>query len=88
MKDGCRGHMDLFQPISKSKRMFLEVRNIMKSFHHEKVVKDLDFSLDAHKTLSILGKSGCGKTTMLEIIAGLEKPDSGSITLNGENIKP
>ncbi|WP_417612197.1 ABC transporter ATP-binding protein [Owenweeksia hongkongensis] len=66
--------------------MFLEVQNIVKSFHAEQVVKDLNFSLDAHKTLSILGKSGCGKTTMLKIIAGLEKPDAGNITLKGENI--
>lgn len=66
--------------------MFLEVQNIVKSFQKEQVVKDLNFSLDTHKTLSILGKSGCGKTTMLKIIAGLEKPDAGTITLNGENI--
>lgn len=66
--------------------MFLEVKNIVKSFHHEKVVKDLNFSLEAHKTLSILGKSGCGKTTMLRIIGGLEQADSGRIALNGKNI--
>ncbi len=66
--------------------MFLEVRNIVKSFNHEHVVKALDFSLNAHKTLSILGKSGCGKTTMLKIIAGLVKPNSGTILLKDENI--
>ncbi|HEA30465.1 MAG TPA: ABC transporter ATP-binding protein [Leeuwenhoekiella sp.] len=66
--------------------MFLEVQNIVKSFNNEHVVKELDFSLDAHKTLSILGKSGCGKTTMLKIIAGLVEPDSGTISLKGENI--
>src|SRR5690606_8241060 len=64
--------------------MFLEVKNIVKSFHHEQVIKDLNFSLEAHKTLSVLGKSGCGKTTMLKIIGGLAKPDSGHIILNGE----
>nr|WKN37997.1 ABC transporter ATP-binding protein [Tunicatimonas sp. TK19036] len=66
--------------------MFLEVNNIIKSFRQEQVVKDLTFSLDAHKTLSILGKSGCGKTTMLKIIGGLVKPDAGTITLNGETL--
>lgn len=66
--------------------MFLEVHNIVKSFNHEHVVKALNFNLDAHKTLSILGKSGCGKTTMLKIIAGLVKPDSGTISLKDENI--
>ena len=66
--------------------MFLEVQHITKSFNSEHVVKDLNFTLDAHKTLSILGKSGCGKTTMLKIIAGLVKPDSGNISLKSANI--
>ncbi len=66
--------------------MFLEVKNIVKSFHHEQVVKDLNFSLEAHKTLSILGKSGCGKTTMLKILGGLIRPDAGQIMLKGEDL--
>ena len=43
--------------------MFLEVKNIKKSFHQEQVISSLNFSLETHKTLSILGKSGCGKTS-------------------------
>lgn len=66
--------------------MFLEVKNIEKSFHQEQVIKTLNFSLEAHKTLSILGKSGCGKTTMLKIIAGLESTDKGEIILKGNSI--
>jgi ABC-type sugar transport system ATPase subunit len=67
--------------------MFLEVKNIAKTFHQEEVVRDLNFSLHENKTLSILGKSGCGKTTMLKIISGLVDPDHGEILINGENIK-
>ena len=66
--------------------MFLEVKNIKKSFANEQVISELNFSLGAHKTLSILGKSGCGKTTMLKIIGGLELPDTGDVVLNGVNI--
>jgi len=66
--------------------MALEVKSLKKSFKEEQVVKGLDFRLDAHKTLSILGKSGCGKTTMLKMIAGLVKPDEGTILLNGQNV--
>ncbi|WP_276168585.1 ABC transporter ATP-binding protein [Zobellia alginiliquefaciens] len=66
--------------------MFLEVQHIVKSFEVENVVKDLNFSLEAKQTLSILGKSGCGKTTMLKTIGGLITPDSGRILLNGEDI--
>ncbi|HMS68125.1 MAG TPA: ATP-binding cassette domain-containing protein, partial [Saprospiraceae bacterium] len=66
--------------------MFLEVQHIVKSFHQEEVVKDLNFTLAAHQTLSILGQSGGGKTTMLKIIGGLVRPDGGHIYLNGHLI--
>ncbi len=66
--------------------MFLEIRNIVKSFEKEQVVKNLKLSLAQHKTLSILGQSGCGKTSMLKIIAGLLKADAGKILLNGNDI--
>ena len=66
--------------------MFLELQHIKKSFGIDAVVHDLSLSLAQHKTLSILGKSGCGKTTMLKIIAGLVSPDQGSIFLNGTNV--
>ncbi|MEA1786428.1 ABC transporter ATP-binding protein [Arenibacter sp. GZD96] len=66
--------------------MFLEVAHIVKSFGSERVVKDLSFTLEAKDTLSILGKSGCGKTTMLKTIGGLVTPDAGRIVLNGEDI--
>lgn len=66
--------------------MFLEIQHINKRFAKEQIVKDLNFSLAAHKTLSILGKSGCGKTSMLKIIGGLLKADSGKIILDGRDI--
>jgi len=66
--------------------MALEVKSLKKSFKEEQVVKGLNFRLDAHKTLSILGKSGCGKTTMLKMIAGLVSPDEGTIMLHGKNV--
>jgi ABC-type sugar transport system ATPase subunit len=68
--------------------MFLEVKNIVKHFSGETVIKDLSFSLEAHRTLSILGRSGCGKTTMLKIIGGLVTPDAGQIVLQGEPLDP
>ena len=62
---------------------FLEIKKVGKSFGSQEIVKQLDIDLEAGKTLSILGKSGCGKTTMLKMIAGLESPDEGSIKLGG-----
>lgn len=66
--------------------MFLEVKNISVVYDRRPVVHDLSFTLDQHKTLSILGKSGCGKTTMLKAIAGLVPPSSGTISLDGKRM--
>ena len=64
----------------------IEVQGIQKSFGKELVLKDIHFQLEAEKTLSILGKSGCGKTTLLKILAGLESEDAGKFEIGGENM--
>lgn len=66
--------------------MFLEVQHLSKKFDRETVVDDLNFRLKAHQTLSILGQSGCGKTTMLKTIAGLTKANAGRIQLDGKDV--
>ena len=64
----------------------LSVQNINKSFSSHQVLKDVSFSVKKGEFVSIIGKSGCGKTTLFNIIAGLEKPDSGDISLDGIKI--
>lgn len=66
--------------------MFIEVNNLSKSYDQSLVLKDLGFKLEKNQTLSVLGKSGGGKTTLLKAIAGLLTPDSGEILLNGDNV--
>jgi len=66
--------------------MILDVQHIAKSFDNEQVIRDLSFTVKRRETLSILGRSGCGKTTLLKIVAGIHKPDDGHISLNGKNI--
>lgn len=66
--------------------MLLSVQHINKKYKNENVLRNISLSLEAHHTLSILGKSGCGKTTLLKIIAGIALQDSGSIVLNDINI--
>lgn len=66
--------------------MFVKIEHITKSFGNQQILKDVSLELDAHATLSILGKSGCGKTTLLKIIAGLLQPDGGNILLHDINI--
>lgn len=64
----------------------LSVRGIDKSFDGKRVLKDLSFDLMEGEFLSILGASGCGKTTLLRILIGLEQADSGEIWKGGQEI--
>ena len=66
--------------------MFLEVKNLNKTYGENEVLKDVNFSLDEGNILCILGPSGCGKTTILNSIGGFIKNNSGKIFLNGEDI--
>ncbi|MBQ8613256.1 MAG: amino acid ABC transporter ATP-binding protein [Ruminiclostridium sp.] len=63
---------------------FLEVNNIYKNFGKTEVLKGIDFSLEKGEVLAIIGSSGSGKTTLLRSLNFLERPDSGTITVNGE----
>ena len=65
---------------------YLEIENIQKQYGTEKVLHDLSLALSEHESLSVLGKSGCGKTTMLQIIAGLVPPDNGVVKLKDKVI--
>lgn len=64
----------------------IEVKNISKIFDNKLVLNNLNFNVSDGELLSILGKSGCGKTTLLKILIGIEKPSSGSILKNNKNI--
>lgn len=65
---------------------FLEVKNLVKSFGTNTVVKGVSFAFDKGEFISLLGPSGCGKTTILRMIAGFERPTSGAITVDGQDI--
>ena len=66
--------------------MYLELKNLKKKFDGKDVVSDLSLSLEKGKLLCILGSSGCGKTTTLNMIGGFLSPDSGSIWVDGIDI--
>lgn len=67
--------------------MPLSAEHISKSYGSEQVLDDLQLQLDDGETLSILGRSGCGKTTLLKILAGLEPADQGKVLLNGQDVQ-
>ena len=62
--------------------MNLIIESLNFSYKNEKVLKDLDFNFDSGVLNLISGNSGSGKTTFLNLLAGLEKPSSGSIILD------
>ena len=64
----------------------LEVNHIEKHFDNTRVLNDISFSLEKGQALSIIGSSGSGKTTLLRCLNFLERPDGGTISVNGEVI--
>lgn len=64
----------------------LQLQQIRKSFANTEVLKGIDLEAGQGEFITLLGASGCGKTTTLRIIAGLELPDSGQVILEGHDI--
>src|SRR5215471_8669339 len=64
----------------------LQVKSLSKSFGKQVVLKGISLKVGHGETLSVLGRSGTGKSVLLKLIIGLHQPDSGSIRLNGEDV--
>ena len=64
----------------------LKVEGISKSFDGERVLEDISITLNKGELVSLLGISGGGKTTLFNIIAGLSRPDTGHVLLDGEDV--
>lgn len=64
----------------------VEVCGLEKSFNGRKVVNDLSFSVEKGKSFGLLGHNGAGKSTTIEMILGLKKPDKGSASVLGKNV--
>ena len=64
----------------------LELKNISKKFTDRQILSDFNLTVEENKILAIVGPSGGGKTTLLRMLAGLEKIDSGEIIYNGESL--
>lgn len=64
----------------------LELKNIKKSFQETSVLKGINLQVEEGEFITILGSSGCGKTTTIRIIAGLEETDEGSVYLNNQDV--
>ena len=64
----------------------LELKNISKRFKDRQILSNFNLTVEENKILAIVGPSGGGKTTLLRMLAGLEKIDSGEIIYNGESL--
>ncbi len=69
-----------------SGKNFLRLEKIAKSFAHNLVLKDVHFSIEPGEVRALLGENGAGKSTMIKIIAGVYKPDSGSIYIDEKEV--
>jgi len=61
---------------------FLELKNVNRNFGPHSVLKDINLGIEKGEFVAIVGFSGAGKTTVINLIAGLLRPDSGTVTLN------
>jgi putative ABC transport system ATP-binding protein len=64
----------------------LAIRGLTKQFGGRRVLRDLNFVLGRGEYVAVMGESGIGKSTLLNLIAGLDRPEAGEIVLNGTDV--
>ncbi|MDQ2052007.1 ABC transporter ATP-binding protein [Natronolimnohabitans sp. A-GB9] len=74
------------RPERRTDDVVLELDGVAKQYGAEEVIPDLSLSVRDGEILTLLGPSGCGKTTTLRLIAGLEKPNAGTIQLRNDDV--
>src|SRR6266516_2476642 len=67
--------------------VMVDVRNLVKSYHHKTVVKNVSFAVRQAEIFGVLGPNGAGKTTALEMIEGIRTPDSGTAIVAGLDVR-
>jgi len=65
----------------------IEIENLYKSFNGNDVLKGLFLKVEEGETVTVIGRSGCGKSVLLKHIIGLLRPDTGDVWVDGQNVK-
>src|SRR5690242_17622715 len=64
----------------------LDIRGLAKSFNDHIVLDHIDLQVSPGSTTAVVGSSGCGKTTLLRVVAGFENPDEGTVEISGRKV--
>ena len=80
-------HLQSLFPSPKTTGTMIEIKGIHKSFGSLEVLKGIDLSINKGEVVSIVGPSGAGKTTLLQIIGTLDRPDQGTVEIEGTNVE-
>ncbi|WP_270506635.1 ABC transporter ATP-binding protein [Paraclostridium sordellii] len=67
--------------------VIIKMKHIKKTYDDKVIIKDFNLDINKGEFITVIGSSGCGKTTVLKMINGLNTPDKGDIFINGKNIK-
>jgi putrescine transport system ATP-binding protein len=77
---------DQVRPLNESAQPIIAIRGVTRRFGETAAVDDITLDVGRGDFFCLLGASGCGKTTLMRMIAGLDEPNSGRITIDGEDM--
>ena len=77
---------ELLKKEEQKNNNLIKIKNINFNFYHEKILSEINLNISSGEFVSVIGQSGCGKSTLLNIIAGITKPKTGEILVEGKMV--